>query len=322
MLFRSLDFNIYAGMKVALAGPNGCGKSTLLKVLMNEKPQLAGRFELGPAMSVGYFSQHSTERLTLDKMVLAEIRRLSDPRTTEEELRSVLGLFLLPEETWERDVSSLSGGEKTRLVLATLFLARTNFLVLDEPTNHLDLESREALISALEDYEGTLLMVAHDRWLLSRVAEQVWGLGEDGITVFPGGFEEYDDWRRAQLAGAAQPAAAPVRDERPAGLSKEDAKRRKREEAERRNAIYRQLKPLKGEYEKLEAELETVMAAQDEAEGQLADPAVFADMTRSSALLKQYTDAKAGCDRITQRMEALEAEMAELEAESKALGGE
>lgn len=326
-LWKPLDFNLYAGMKVALAGPNGCGKSTLLKVLMREKDARAGRFEIGPAMHVGYFSQHSTDRLTLDKMVSAEIRRLSDPHTTEEELRSVLGLFLLGEEYWEREVGSLSGGEKTRLVLATLFLARANFLVLDEPTNHLDLESREALISALEDYEGTLLMVAHDRWLLSRVAEQVWGLSPDGLTVFPGGFEEYDDWRKAQLAEAASAASGASggpggRDARFSGLSKDEAKRRKREEAERRNAIYRQLKPLKAEYEKLEAQLETVMAEQDEAEGQLADPAVFADLPKSSALLKQYADAKAKGDRLAQRMEALEAEMAELEAESNALGGE
>ena len=110
-------------------------------------------------MTMGYYTQHQMDTLRGDTTVLGEIRRLSDPRTTEEELMSVLGLFMLGQDYFERQVSALSGGEKSRLVLATLFLKRCNFLLLDEPTNHLDLESREALVSALQKFNGTLLMI-------------------------------------------------------------------------------------------------------------------------------------------------------------------
>ena len=140
---------------------------------------------MGSLVKMGYYSQHQTELLNSSGTVLGEIRRLSDPRMTEEELMSVLGLFLLGQNYFDRQVSSLSGGERSRLVLASLFLARANFLVLDEPTNHLDLESREALVEALNAFDGTLLMVAHDRYLLSEVEMCIRDRARSTATITP-----------------------------------------------------------------------------------------------------------------------------------------
>ena len=211
-LWPALTFTLYRGQRVALVGPNGCGKSTLLRLLAGRLERCGGNVVTAPQLRLGFYTQHQMDTLRPDTTVLGEIRRLADPRTTEEELMSVLGLFLLGQEYFDRQVSALSGGEKSRLVLASLFLRRCNFLLLDEPTNHLDLESREALISALQKFDGTLLMVAHDRWLLSQVGAEAWELTRRGLDLYPD-FTSYDTARRARLAqplGAAKsgPAAA------------------------------------------------------------------------------------------------------------------
>ncbi|MGE4299332.1 MAG: ATP-binding cassette domain-containing protein [Desulfovibrionaceae bacterium] len=313
-MWSRLNWNLFRGQKVALCGPNGCGKSTLLKLIVKELTPSHGYTEMGTTVKMGYFSQHQVEILDLERTVVAEIRRLSDPRTTEEELRSVLGLFLLGQEYFDRPVKELSGGEKSRLVLATLFLRRSNFLVLDEPTNHLDLESREALIQALEDYTGTILMVAHDRWLLSRVAEQVWALGPGGLEVCLDGFEEYDRNRRAQLSEDAAARRKPSED-------REVSKQRKREQAELRNTLYKEIKPKKAEYEKIEQELEALLERVGELERTMALPETYADAARMNAMLKEYAEGKARSEALFERMAELEAELADLEAQRAELAG-
>ncbi|MEG6501801.1 ABC-F family ATP-binding cassette domain-containing protein, partial [Desulfovibrio sp. 1214_IL3152] len=202
-MWPPLTFTLYRGQRIALVGHNGCGKSTLLKLLTGSLERCGGNMVTSSQVRLGYYTQHQMDTLRSDTTVLGEIRRLSDPRTTEEELMSVLGLFMLGQEYFDRQVSGLSGGEKSRLVLASLFLKRCNFLLLDEPTNHLDLESREALVAALQKFTGTLLMVAHDRWLLSQVGAEAWELDKNGLTVFSD-FAAYDAERRARMAGTGQ----------------------------------------------------------------------------------------------------------------------
>jgi ATP-binding cassette subfamily F protein 3 len=311
-LWSTLNANIYRGQKIAVVGPNGCGKSTLLKILTGLLAPDTGNVELSPATQIGYFSQHQLEILDPDKSALSEIRRLSDPKTTEEELMSVLGLFLLGQNYFDRQVRDLSGGEKSRLVLATLFLARANFLVLDEPTNHLDLESREALIQALDDYPGTMLLVAHDRWLLENVAEQVWALSAEGLTVYADGYEEYEAARRSQAAPSSDAAPKAEQD-------RETLKRIKREQAEVRNAIYRELKPKQDELQAKEKELEAVLTQIAEIEAVLADPEVYADVNRSGALLKDYSQARERSELLLEDMERLEQDVTSLEERRKTL---
>lgn len=309
-LWEPLTFQIFQGQRIALAGPNGMGKSTLLKLIVGELTPLSGRVERGSNTVVGWYSQHQLEILNAEKTVLSEIRRLSDPKLTEEELMSVLGLFMLGESYFDRFVHELSGGEKARLLLATLFLKGANLLVLDEPTNHLDLESREALVEALAGYTGTLLVVAHDRRLMSECTDTVWALSPDGIELFQGGFDDYEAARKAKLDQSAKrakiEARAPLREDR------ESEKRRKREEAQARNELAKKHKPLKDAQAKAESGLAQALDRQTVVEGLLADPAVFSDMAQSTALLKEYEELKVRAEQLFEKLARIEADLAAL----------
>lgn len=309
-VLQDITFQLYRGQKIALAGPNGQGKSTLIKLVIGELTPDAGTIALGPLSKVGYFSQHQADMLCIQNSVLSEIRRLSDPKTTEEELRSVLGRFMLGQHFWDKKVSDLSGGEKNRLVLASLFLARANFFILDEPTNHLDLESREALVQALQDFTGTILFVAHDRYLLDRVAEEVWELKDRGITVHAGGFTAYQASCQAcaekETSGAVQDLAR---------ANRKEQKRLKRLQAEQRNQAYKLLKPLKKKFAGLEAELEANLEEQERLELLLADPATYADTQAVKQLNMDFAKAQTAGDQLMTDMAYLEKEMQEIEGQ-------
>lgn len=310
-MWPPLDFTLYRGDRVALVGPNGCGKSTLLKIIAGKLEKTGGTISTASQMRLGWYTQHQMETLNRDSTVLSEIRRLSDPTLKEEELMSVLGLFLLGQTYFERKISDLSGGEKSRLALAVLFLRRSNFLLLDEPTNHLDLESREALAAALEKFRGTLLLVAHDRWLLSRINAKVWHLGISGI-------EEYEDFGAYEAARKSPPVAHDSEEERSDApdlgrpLAREEQKKLKREQAERRNNLYKALKPCQEKYEKLEKELERAMQDQADAEQQLADPEIYADQSKAGALLKVFEESRQKCETLLEKLDRLEKEIEEI----------
>lgn len=311
-IWPKLNFQLFRGRKVALAAPNGAGKSTLLKVIIGELKSSGGYAKIGPNTTMAYFSQHQSDILRTDATVISEIRRLSDPKNTDEQLKSVLGLFLLGEGYFERPVSALSGGEKNRLVLASLFLSRANLLILDEPTNHLDLESREGLVKALNDYDGTLFFVAHDRYLLTEVAEEIWAMTGNGIRSFHS-FAEYDLYRKEKNKAASESAesglaSAPVKEEK-RRLTKED----KRKQAEIRNKLYKELKPKTEEYQKLESELEKVLEDQSEMEEKLNDPSLYEDPAAALELNSNYTEATGWAESLIEKMGILEEEIAALE---------
>lgn len=314
-VWPALNFQLYRGNKVALAAPNGAGKSTLLKLIMGDLKPTAGHTKIGNGTQVGYFSQHQHEILDLNNTVLGEIRRLSDSNLTEEQVMSVLGLFLLGEPFFDRKVSGLSGGEKSRLLLATLFLARVNFLILDEPTNHLDIETREGLVRALKDYSGTLFFVAHDRYLLNEVAEEVWALDENGITQYLGGFEAYQAKRREEacLADAAACVDEPQKEKR------KQTKEEKRRQAELRNTLYRKLKPLKAEYAKLEKDLEKTLDEQGELEEKMNDPATYEKPEEALKLNAAYKESSEWAESLMLRMSEIEEQ---IEAATAAVEGE
>ena len=355
--FSGFNFHLYNGQNIALVGSNGCGKTTLLRVMVGERQPTQGELHLGSMVKIGYFSQHQLEILHMDNTVLAEIRRLSDPRTSEEELMSVLGLFLLGQPFFERKVGTLSGGEKSRLVLGVLFLRRCNFLVLDEPTNHLDLESREALIEALGGFPGTVLMVAHDRHLLSEVADEIWEFTPTGLNVYAGGYEEYLAARRAgtaegpaalgkeglekeargmgsrttpekapagKSASAAKASptlktAVPPAKITDSGLSREELRKLKRERAEQRNALYREFKPVQEAYARKEKDLEDAAVEHETVQAQLADPAVYERGDAVVELTKRFHALEARMNEIMAELEELECELQVFEARKAAL---
>ena len=170
-LFRGLNFTVKRGDRVLMIGPNGCGKSTLVKVLLGRLAPVRGVVEAGYHVEVGYYDQEN-QNLTPENTVLDELWN-AYPTKTETEIRSALGLFRFTGDAVFRTVSVLSGGERARLTLAKLMLSRMNLLLLDEPTNHLDMDSREALEAALEQFEGTILMVSHDRYLVEKLATRI-----------------------------------------------------------------------------------------------------------------------------------------------------
>lgn len=304
-LWPPLTFTLYRGSRVALAGPNGSGKSTLMKILAGRLAKNGGSVALASQARMGYFSQHHMDTLNGENTVLGEIRRLAAPTTSEEELMSVLGLFALGSQYFDRQVDQLSGGEKSRLMLASLFLGRNNFLALDEPTNNLDLESREALARALNKFTGTLLVIAHDRWLLKEIGAEIWALDNRGVTVYDN-FDAYDEARKGKPVGIGE---SPVEKRLP--QSRDERKLSKREEAEKRNALYRELKPLQDRLSKLEKEFEGIVERQGEVERSLADPEIYADPQKSGLLLKEFEETRQKSDSIMIEMERLEKEIEE-----------
>ncbi len=208
-LFKTDKIRLERGDIAALIGPNGSGKSTFLRTFLGEIPPLRGNIELGETVQIGYFAQ-AHDQLNLDKRVLDEI--LHYRPTSEQEARSYLAQYLFRGDDVFKQVRDLSGGERGRLALAILAATGANFLLLDEPTNHLDIPSQEVLQAVLEQYDGTILLVSHDRYLVSHLATQIWAIepaatpDETQLFVFEDGYEAYAE-KRAQEATAAAEAA-------------------------------------------------------------------------------------------------------------------
>jgi ATP-binding cassette subfamily F protein 3 len=190
VVYEGLDLEIERGKKVALVGPNGAGKSTLIKLLAGVEPPSAGARELGHNVTLGYFAQDQTHVLQPDQTVLEAITAAA-PFEMGPQLRNVLGAFLFSGESVHKPTRVLSGGERNRLALAMLLLQPANCLLLDEPTNHLDIAAKEVLMEALQHYKGTLVLVAHDRYLLDGLAEEVIEVGAGHTTRYLGNYEDY-----------------------------------------------------------------------------------------------------------------------------------
>ena len=251
VVYRSLDFELMRGERVALVGPNGAGKSTLLRLAAGALEPNGGARELGHNAHCAFYAQHQVDALDARRTVLGELEHdaLTDdvPR-----LRSILGAFLFSGDEIEKKVAVLSGGEKARLALAKLLLARANFLVLDEPTNHLDMEARDVLTNALSDYDGTLLFVSHDRLfidtLATRVVEITPGESEARVRNFLGGWPNYvaalerDEEEAAEAARPAPKAPKPdtAKPAKPAPLDK-GKERGKKKLKERVQALEREI---------------------------------------------------------------------------------
>ena len=293
VVYRGMHFEAERGQRLVLVGPNGAGKSTLLKLLAGVLPVQSGARELGLHVKPGYYAQHRVEMLQPGRTVLAEA--LDTPRAlTEEFARTVLGSFLFTGDDVFKTVSVLSGGEKSRLALVKLLLDPPNLLLMDEPTTHLDMSSIEALIRALEPYEGTLIFISHDVYFIRRLARQVLHVDAGRLTMYHGDYQYYLDKTAARAAAAAGTA-------KPSAPSEEKA--RKRQEAEARQARSREKRKLEKAVNDLEAEIARLEARQAVLTAELEDPATYQNPGRAVAVNRESQDLVEELARVTKEWE-------------------
>jgi len=288
-VLQNISLSLSPGDRIGLLGPNGAGKSTLIKVLAGEMSPLKGLYQAAESLHIGYFAQHQLEQLRLDGSPLWHLQHL-DKQATEKDLRNFLGGFDFRGDKVNEPVAPFSGGEKARLVLALLVYQKPNLLLLDEPTNHLDLEMRHALIMALQDYEGAMLIVSHDRHLLRSVTDQLWLVARQQVESFDGDLDDYRQWLIKQKK---IDLATPGRAEQPV-LSR---KKQRKQEAERR----KQLKPLTDALKKAEQQLERYQQKLTLLEQQLADPSIYEADNKDQ--LKQYLAEKQQLDQAMEQTE-------------------
>ena len=294
-ILNKVSLSISPGDRIGLLGRNGAGKSSLIKVLAGDMPPLSGQRLEAEALKIGYFAQHQLEQLHLDESPLWHCQQL-DKQATEKDLRNFLGGFDFQGDKVMEAVRPFSGGEKARLVLALLVYQNPNLLLLDEPTNHLDLEMRHALSIALQDYQGAIVVVSHDRHLLRSVTDQLLLVADGNIQAFDGDLDDYRNWLSEQKKSEEKPSLAVVNTVSRKDQRKLDAERRQRH------------KPLYDALKKAEQDVEKYHQQQRQLEQQLADPDIYADSEK--ARLKQLVEDKARVDKAL-----AEAEMAWLEAE-------
>jgi ATP-binding cassette subfamily F protein 3 len=273
------------GDKIALIGANGKGKSTLLRIIADTEP-FFGEREWGHNVEESFYAQHQLEALNLNNDVLEELKEARSGKN-DLELRSLLGAFLFSGEAVEKKIKVLSGGEKARVALAKTIASKANFLMLDEPTNHLDIHSVDLLVEALNKYEGTIVLVSHDRYFISRIANKIWDIEDHKIREFKGTYAEYEDWKeRKAKADAAllkeegnkitttvtkQPVKEnPVKTEQPKPVNKPAANnqgsaidKELKKELQRQKNLFKQLEEKIAELNKQKTQLEQDLASPD-----------------------------------------------------------
>ncbi|SNS76386.1 ATP-binding cassette, subfamily F, member 3 [Noviherbaspirillum humi] len=293
-----INFSLQTGQRIGLLGVNGAGKSTFIKTIAGELQPLAGDARFGKGLVIGYFAQHQVEMLRHDESPLWHLTKLA-PDAREQDLRNFLGGFNFPGDMVTSSIAPFSGGEKARLALALIVWQRPNLLLLDEPTNHLDLETREALTMALAQFEGTLVLVSHDRHLLRATTDQFFIVADGRLNPFDGDLDDYRDWLFKTRLGKADPASDGGTKAKAAAESApvptEDRQERRRREAEERQRLSALRKPIESRIKRLDEQLVKLNQRKAEIDARLADPAIYEDGAKEelkSLILDQAYVAK------------------------------
>lgn len=325
-VFESLDFEVERGDKFAVVGPNGAGKSTLIRILSGNEPIQSGIRKIGHKVTYSYFAQHQTEDLDLQSDPL-EIMLQAGSGEKESRLRNILGCFLFTGDDVFKKVKVLSGGEKSRLALAKMLLSPANFLIFDEPTNHLDMSSKNILQQALQQYEGTCMIVSHDRAFLDPIVNKVLEIRPDNIKIYLGNVSYYlDKKKEEELQSSTSSNSKDVKLDTPLHSSLTDTKEKdrtngisrkeqRRLEAERRNAINKKIRPIKKKLEHVEKEIESYELRKAEIEEQMANTDFYEDNENVKATSLEYekikntlTDLMFKWEEYSMRIEAAEEE--------------
>jgi len=296
-ILEHTDAIIEKGDKIALIGANGKGKSTLLRIVANADKDFTGTSETGHNVTQTFFAQHQLEALHLDNEILQELQAFA-PKHTETELRSILGCFLFTGDDAFKKIRVLSGGEKSRVALAKALTADANFLVLDEPTNHLDIQSVNILIQALTQFDGTFIVVSHDRYLLDNVANKIWYIEGRKIKEYPGTYREFEEWQSKRT-----PNAEPKKESKPAKAAPAKA------EPSKKNEHNQQSKKLNKELETIEQHITDTEQALKETEATMAEETTYADAEQMKVVSQRYKALKDELQTLQQQWEKLAEEI-------------
>lgn len=291
---------IEKGDKIALIGANGRGKSTLLRIIAGVE-SFEGESITGHNVTQTFFAQHQLESLHLENAILEELQAFA-PKHTDTELRSILGSFLFTGDDVFKKIKVLSGGEKSRVALAKALTADANFLILDEPTNHLDMASVNILIQALNQFEGTFIVVSHDRYLLDNVANKIWFIEDHQIKEYPGTYAEYEEWQSKRPVEVAKPQpAAPKKEEKP--VKKASPTEDKGKQIKKLNQTLQQVEEKVSELEKQLAKAELVLGQED----------TYEDQKKLAAANEHYQSVKTELQAYQADWESLAEQIMELE---------
>lgn len=292
---------IEKGDKIALIGANGRGKSTLLRIIAGTE-SFEGECITGHNVTETFFAQHQLESLHLENEVLKELQSFA-PKHTETELRSILGCFLFTGDDVFKKIKVLSGGEKSRVALAKALTADANFLILDEPTNHLDIQSVNILIQALNQFEGTFIVVSHDRYLLDNVANKIWFIEDQQIKEYPGTYAEYEEWQSKRVITAPKQAVVqPKKEEKPAV--------KPHQHTDDKN---KQLKKLNQSLQLIEDKIALLEKEVKDAELELGQESIYQDKAKLNSVNERYQKAKTELQVTQTNWESLAEQIMELE---------
>ncbi len=304
---------IERGDKIAMVGPNGAGKSTLARILRGVE-SFEGERELGHKVNLSFYAQHQADMLDANQTVFDAVREAA-PDRPKTELRNLLGTFLFTGEDAFKSISVLSGGEKSRVALACTLLSTANFLILDEPTNHLDIQSKEVLIEALQQYEGTFVLVSHDRHVLDAVAEKIWRIGGGTVRTFLG---NYSDFRWQVEHGSARPLEGTTSAANPEEVESNSTRSQNGRDHSKNSSSSTSTLPsdgrfadlnsyqLKRKLEETEEEIMEIEERQEELEAKMADPDAYeGEGTQARELSDEYNALKKELSSLYETWEAL-----------------
>ncbi|WP_173911965.1 ATP-binding cassette domain-containing protein [Acinetobacter sp. Marseille-Q1618] len=317
LIVTNVNLQITPSSRIGLLGMNGAGKSTLIKSLVGDLALIQGIRKPSELLNIGYFAQHQMDALDGNASPMLQLARIADPKISEATLRSFLGSFGFSGERMDTPSESFSGGERARLALALIVWLRPNVLILDEPTNHLDLDMRHALTMALQDFEGAVVLVSHERQLIASVCDELILVHNGQSKEFDGDLQDYAVWlrqARAEMMKNGQQAAAPLQSqvEVKPQVSKVDKEAQRKLAAQRRE----QTRPIRKNIEKIEAQIGKIQPRLAEIETSLADTALY-DASRKDDLLKlmnEQTELKNKLEQSEEQMLELMMELEELES--------
>ena len=306
LLLQDVDLTLRRGEKVAIIGPNGCGKSTLLKTILQELPPLKGEARIGNRVKIGYFSQ-SYERLDENQTIMENF--LTEYGLTDEQTRRLLGSMMFHGEDVFKVIGTLSGGQKARLVLLKLVLDGANCLLLDEPTNHLDIAAKEAVEAALETFDGTVLLVSHDRYLVNEVAGRIWAVEDGHVTDYKGNYDFYLEERDKNRSQEAAPEILrkekePAAKATPAAAAPQTAQPEKKMEKKPEKKPYSPAEAQKL-LPQVELKIREYEALQKVLSDKIADPSNQQDLETSTKLAEEYAEQSKILDGLMDKWEKL-----------------